>query len=189
MRIFTFILPIVVVSVLSSCSNISTSPKPTFTSTQAAKINAPAEAGAPEGKLEILERRIAARVELYRKNAGLKPMNYHSRMATLARKHSDKLKNKFIKRGKRELNHDGFGSRANKIVLDYSMSRAAENVALIYGQNGDVAATFSRNWMNSPKHKKNILKKWNYTGIGVSIAPDGTIYATQLFGLKTDFTF
>jgi len=143
----------------------------------------------PQSSVDALERRIAAKVELYRKAAGLKPMNYDPRMSNLARKHSDKLNRKFIKSGKRVLNHKGFGSRSNKIILDFSMSKAAENVAYIWGKEDDTATRISRNWMNSPDHKVNILKHWNYTGVGVAISPDGTIYATQLFGLKTDYTF
>ncbi len=152
-------------------------------------VSASTSVAIPQGKLEALERRIAARIELNRKAAGLKPMNYHPQIADLARKHSDKLKKKFMKSGKRVLNHDGFNSRGDKILLDHSMSRAAENVAYIWGENGDPVTRFNRNWMKSPGHRDNILKTWNYTGVGVAVCPDGTIFATQLFGLKTDFTF
>lgn len=160
----------VVVSVLTCCSGTGQSP-------------------VVSSSIEELERRIAVKVEEKRKAAGLKPMAYHTGISTLARKHSDKLMKKFKKSGERVLSHKGFGGRSSKMILNYSMSRTAENVAYIWGPNDDPAGSFSMNWMNSPAHKENILKHWNYTGVGVAIDSGGTIYATQLFGLRTDFTF
>jgi len=136
-----------------------------------------------------LERRIVIKINNKRKAAGLEPMIYHSGISELARKHSGTMRKEFLKSGKRGYSHDGFRGRASKVFLDHSMSKCAENVAFIWGSKGDYAQLFTNNWMSSATHKKNILKDWNYTGVGVTVAPDGTVFATQLFALKTDYTF
>ena len=108
-------------------------------------------------------------------------------MAKMARKHSEYLMRQYLRSGKRSLNHDGSGGRSNTMLYSMGMRKTSENVAYIWGDAGDVAMRFSRDWINSKKHKFNILGHWDFTGVGIAKCPDGTIFATQLFALEDDF--
>ena len=123
-----------------------------------------------------------------RVSKGKDRMEHHKGLAKLARKHSMKLMLNYSKTGVPVINHSGFSGRFNTISLDYSLSKAGENVAYHSKYNGSAGSVVS-SWAKSPSHYKNLYGKWNRTGVGVAIAPNGMIFATQLYGLKTDFTF
>jgi hypothetical protein len=58
-----------------------------------------------------------------------------------------------------------------------------ENLALL-SEAVATAEPFVEMWMNSPGHRKNLLTPaWDVTGVGVFTGRDGTVYATQLFGM------
>jgi uncharacterized protein YkwD len=57
----------------------------------------------------------------------------------------------------------------------------AENIALNQGYD-DPAEFAVEGWMNSPKHRSNILyPRFNRSAIGIARAADGTVYFTQVF--------
>lgn len=131
---------------------------------------------------KALEKRVAAGVNARRRAAGLQELSYHAGLSDLARRHSEYLIGVFERGGKRVINHKGGGKRSRIMMGDYRMYETGENVAYVWGYKDDLALRFTRNWMNSPLHKKNILRHWSHTGVGVARGSDNTVYATQLFG-------
>ena len=60
----------------------------------------------------------------------------------------------------------------------------AENIALNAGYD-DPARQAVNAWMKSPSHRGNLLNsRWQETGIGISVAKNGTFYFTQVFVQK-----
>lgn len=79
------------------------------------------------------------------------------------------------------ISHDNARARANT-VFSMGFSSFGENVAGIRGYAvNQVSDRFVINWINSPGHFKNITGNFTQTGIDVLVAPDNTIYATQIF--------
>lgn len=64
-------------------------------------------------------------------------------------------------------------------------STGAENIAKrnMYETNEtEIGYAIVEQWMNSEGHRENILREyWGREGIGISVASDGTVYATQNF--------
>jgi uncharacterized protein YkwD len=57
----------------------------------------------------------------------------------------------------------------------------AENIAYNQGFDDPVAFAVER-WMNSAKHRDNILRAgFTHAGLGIAKSPDGTLYFTQVF--------
>jgi len=51
-----------------------------------------------------------------------------------------------------------------------------------YSTNEEIAADAVNGWMNSPGHRQNILEPfWKSEGIGIAIALNGELYATENF--------
>lgn len=65
-----------------------------------------------------------------------------------------------------------------------SMGEVAENIATCHGQGSSAASVLVNAWQNSSGHDKNMRGMFNATGIGVAVASDGTVFATQIFGLE-----
>lgn len=119
-------------------------------------------------------------VNAYRAKFGKPPLVRHQGLDRLAQAHSDfLLKN----RGQFELSktgnvsHLGFDGRAILTKAKYGIVNLHENVAA-----GPRGASMARMWAASKAHEPNMRADWPYTGVGVAVAPDGTIFATQLFG-------
>jgi uncharacterized protein YkwD len=73
-----------------------------------------------------------------------------------------------------------FKARIEKAGLK-GWREVGENVGRSQGYRNN-ADTIISGWMESKPHRKNILTAgFNMTGIGTSIAADGTLYATQVF--------
>lgn len=72
--------------------------------------------------------------------------------------------------------HGNVGARVGKGWISYG-----ENIAAGQVSNEEVM----KDWMNSRGHKRNILNKdYEYIGIGIATAKDGTIYWVVDFGSK-----
>ena len=119
-------------------------------------------------------------VNAYRAKLGKPPLVRHPGLDRMAQGHSDfLLKN----RGRFELSktgnvsHLGFDGRAVLAKAKYGIVNLHENVAA-----GPRGASMARMWAASKAHEPNMRANWAYTGVGVAVAPDGTIFATQLFG-------
>lgn len=134
-----------------------------------------------------MERRITALVNVERAKAGLAPLQVHEGLADLSRKHSAlmagqaKAKDVIL-----HINHDGFGMRSEMARGSFGMYSVAENVAANWGYQGDKMEKVVRDWMQSPKHRKNILSDWESGGVGVYVDAKGAIFATQMFGNSWD---
>lgn len=125
----------------------------------------PAEAG--------LEKDVLTYTNQYRQSKGLPPLELQSSLSDLARDHSEDMAKKKVGFG-----HDGFDKRQRQAqTLLPSSSSFAENVA--YGaKTGKEAVEM---WKNSAGHRRNMLGKYKYVGIGVSTDSKGNTYYTQVF--------
>ena len=85
--------------------------------------------------------------------------------------------------GSSNISHYGFEERAMIAKTRYGMGHCAENVA---GGTfaGDIPSGLTNAWVESSKHAFNLKHNWTATGIGVYVASDGYVYATQIFGNK-----
>ena len=117
-----------------------------------------------------------------RMEAGLSALVWNDRLADVARSHSQDMAEKkyFSHRGS-----DGsmVDDRADKLGIR-NWEGIGENIAFTRGYS-DAAAFAVDRWMDSAAHRKNLLdQRWNETGVGVAILPDGTFYFTQVFLLR-----
>ena len=117
-----------------------------------------------------------------RGDVGLEPLVWNDQLAALAREHSaDMAEFKYF-------SHKGtdgtmVDARADKFGIT-NWSAIGENIAFNRGYT-DAPSFAVTCWMESPGHRQNILdKRWNQTGIGAAILPDGTYYFTQVFLLR-----
>jgi uncharacterized protein YkwD len=109
----------------------------------------------------------------YRKSKGLKSLEMKSDLNAIARSHSEAMAS-----GRRSFGHGGYNQRqlrVQKIIQPYS--GMAENVAHGAG-NGKEAINV---WKKSTGHRKNMLGKYKYIGIGIARNRRGVIYCTQIF--------
>jgi uncharacterized protein YkwD len=115
-------------------------------------------------------------VNKHRKRKGLPMLAWSDHFAKASENHSVSMM-----RGRTAFGHNGFESRVKSIAAKEGNLKAwAENVAK--GEMG--AEEVVKGWLNSPGHRKNIEGKYNITGIGIAQKKDGTIFFTQIFGLK-----
>ncbi len=122
-----------------------------------------------------MERSVHQQINQYRRSQGLPPLTLDSRISAIARVHSKKMADKQVAFG-----HSGSGSRYKEISKLISWRGVAENVAYNMGhQNpGNVAVN---GWKKSPGHNRNMLGKYQVTGIGIAKNSKGEYYFTQLF--------
>ncbi|MGF1675504.1 MAG: CAP domain-containing protein, partial [Rivularia sp. (in: cyanobacteria)] len=76
--------------------------------------------------------------------------------------------------------HDGSSSRYNKISKLISYRGVAENVAYNQGHRNPGKSAVE-GWIKSSGHHRNIVGKYQVTGIGVAKNAQGEYYFTQLF--------
>lgn len=112
-------------------------------------------------------------VNQFRKSEELPALLMKEELNAIAQQHSEDMANGSVAFG-----HDGFRDRQKKAAEEIKDMRGfAENVA--YGVN--TAKEVVTLWENSPGHRRNMLGKYNYTGIGTAKSSDGEIYYTQIF--------
>lgn len=108
----------------------------------------------------------------YRKSKGLPALTMKTDLNALAQKHSENMA-----KGKTAFGHSGYDQRASKVKKMYNTCDVAENVA--YGaSNAKEAVTL---WKNSSGHRKNMLGKYKYVGIGTAKNSRGILYYTVLY--------
>lgn len=120
---------------------------------------------------KILELTNKARAE-----EGLKPLRMSPVLTRAARNHSRNM----AKQDKLEhvLDEKTPSDRAKS--AGYPSTYVGENIA--YNTELDAAETFDT-WINSPPHKKNILREdYKEIGIGMARTSKGVVYYTQVFG-------
>lgn len=129
-----------------------------------------------------LERLVFELINQKRAENGLPPLVWSEQAAKVARLHSTDMatKNFFSHTG---LNGKRVNDRADEMGLR-NWQMIGENIAYNRGYR-QPAASVVDSWMQSPGHRKNILNnRWKETGIGISIASDGTYFFTQVFLLR-----
>ena len=108
----------------------------------------------------------------YRRSKGLNELKMKDDLNSLARKHSEDMAS-----GRLGFGHSGYDQRVAKVKKVYGTSMVAENVA--YGAR-DAKEVFSL-WKKSTGHRKNMLGKYKYIGIGTAKSKRGVIYYTEIF--------
>lgn len=109
----------------------------------------------------------------FRRSKGLPALEMKDGLNKLAQEHSSNMA-----KGKTGFGHDGFQQRqqaAHKFLP--SVNAFAENVA--YGATSGKEVVGG--WKRSSGHRRNMLGKYKYIGIGVAKDKKGTLYYTQVF--------
>lgn len=128
--------------------------------------------------------RLFQEVNRYRASHGKPAVQRHPGLDKLAQKHSEYLRThrgSFSVSG-RNVSHIGFEGRALYARESYNMDHVSENVAAATRPGNQDPHTVLELWEGSKDHNKNMLDDWTYSGIGVSVDSDGTMFATQIFG-------
>ena len=124
-------------------------------------------------KSESLTDDVLSQTNQFRKSKGLTELIMRDELNAIAQKHSSDMA-----KGRVGFGHSGFDSRnamATKQIK--SMKSFAENVA--YGaKNGKDVVTM---WKNSSGHRRNMLGRYKYIGIGTAKDKHGRIFYTQVF--------
>jgi uncharacterized protein YkwD len=141
----------------------------------------PREVVRPPGALDrgALERVIAEQINAERHAQGLTPLAISPELSEVARRYSrDMIERSFFA----HRDPDGRQVPARvELAGIRDWAEVGENIARNQGFD-DPAEAAVRDWMKSHVHRANILAaRYNETGIGVWIAPDKTIYFTQIF--------
>lgn len=143
----------------------------------------PMSAGAVNPGDRSLAGKVHAEVNSHRGAIGQSALPRHAGLDRLARQHSEfMVQNRGTIKG--GLTHYGFEERALAAQRLMGMSNVAENIATCSGGFRSPATTLVNAWKTSSGHAKNMKSRWDYTGIGVAVAPDGTVFATQIFASK-----
>lgn len=130
----------------------------------------------PVYKAGTIVKDILMYVNEHRKAEGLPALQLLDAASAEAAKHSADMAFRRTPFG-----HEGFDDRMAAISKNAGyLFGMAENVA--YGHLD--AKQVVDLWINSPAHKKNMEGNYNYTGIGLAQAKDGTVYFTQIFVRK-----
>ena len=123
-----------------------------------------------------VEKEAFSLVNEYRKSNLLPLLIWDDKIAKVARDHS-----KDMATGEADFGHEGFHERVSHLQSVMSGFRGAgENVYMSSDLN-EVARNAVATWLHSPHHLENIRGDYNYSGMGVWLDKDGTIYFTQIF--------
>lgn len=135
---------------------------------------------------------VAGEFNRYRVQQGTKPLARHRGLDKLAASHSRYMmehRGSFTLHG-RNVSHMGAEGRSLVAIRHYNFTSTSENVAASprSGDDRSTASKLVRLWKNSPDHDYAMKNKaWTHTGIGIAVAPDGMVFATQLFGTIGNF--
>ena len=122
-----------------------------------------------------MEKSVHNQINQYRSSKGLSPLKFNTEISKIAREHSQQMADKQVAFG-----HSGSDSRYKKISKLIRWNGVAENVAYNQGyQNPGKSAVDG--WIKSPGHQRNMVGKYQVTGIGVAKNSKGEYYFTQIF--------
>ncbi len=127
--------------------------------------------------LDAIEMAVYNRVNLYRMSLDLPPLVIDPVISAQAKIHSIEM----AKTG--SMNHDGFNERVDSIAKTISYRSAAENVATNMGHNQPDKVALE-GWIDSPGHHRNMIGRYDVTGIGVVQDAKGEYFFTQIFVRK-----
>ncbi len=123
-----------------------------------------------------LETAVFNKINRYRVNHSLRPLDWSAVVAREARRHSVNMVNGTVPFG-----HEGADQRFDSLKLAFpTLTRYGENVAFNQGYKNP-AAQAVKGWINSPGHLANIVGDYNLTGVGVARNTKGQYYFTQIF--------
>lgn len=129
-----------------------------------------------------LERQVMYQVNAYRIRKKLNPLIHSELLSRVARLHSRHMADGVYMPG-----HSQFESRGQ--IVDGAgegLFLRSENVFLMqcrYHPPCDYAAIALKEWIASASHHQNILESQiRFSGVGVWVGKDSTVYITQLFG-------
>lgn len=133
-------------------------------------------------------RLVFEQVNHIRTEHGLNTLSYNQKLAVKADAHAEDM-------GRYDyLNHTSLDGET--VRERYPFCPAGENIAQTwvlenimidaeseyYSNEKELANGLAKQWMNSPGHRENILlKQYASSGVGVSITPNGKVYAVQGF--------
>lgn len=118
-----------------------------------------------------------------RTQRGMLPLEVTSGLTFVARRHSDNMCRTRIFEHESEAFPDGWQDFADRLKKAGLMS-GGENIAYrtITRDPERWAREVVHGWMNSPRHKRNILHpSFRYTGVGIRLCGNRLGYATQVF--------
>ncbi|MEP7110865.1 MAG: CAP domain-containing protein [Ferruginibacter sp.] len=116
---------------------------------------------------------VLSQTNSFRRSKGLPNLIIRNELNAIAQKHSADMA-----RGRVGFGHDGFEKRnaqANRKIRQ--LHSFAENVA--YGATSGKAVVSM--WKNSSGHRRNMLGRYKYIGIGTAKDSHGRIFYTQVF--------
>ncbi|WP_369333802.1 CAP domain-containing protein [Halorubrum sp. SP3] len=137
-----------------------------------------------------VEQLVHEEVNQRRSERGLSRLSESTNLNQQSRLHSDDMASHD------ELAHDLPGSTTDERLSQASCLTGGENVAQswvfedIKTESGteyltdeeELAKSLTRQWMNSPGHRENMLRtRWSETGVGITITDENKVYATQMF--------
>jgi uncharacterized protein YkwD len=130
---------------------------------------------APSTELLQREREVHRLINQYRISKNLPPLDANEIIIRQARIHSHAMAHKKVPFG-----HNGFRKRVKRISRSVTYRTASENVAYNKGYS-NCSLQAVQSWLDSTKHRKNIMGSYRLTGIGVARNPEGGYYFTQIF--------
>lgn len=137
-----------------------------------------------------VERLVREEINERRADRGLTSLSSSASLQEQAQLHSEDMI------GHDELAHNLPGSTTEERLSMASCDTGGENVAQTWyqervdtaegekyiGDEEELAESLVTQWMNSPPHRENLLRKeWSETGVGIDLTDDDKVYATQLF--------
>jgi uncharacterized protein YkwD len=138
-------------------------------------------APAPSVAATSLERRAFDLVNAERVRQGLPPLVWDGALCRVARLHSENM-------GSRNFfDHeapDGTTLLDRARAGNISWRSLGENIAFSQGVSDPVATAVSQ-WMHSPGHRENILRRiFTHSAVGIARTADGRVYLTQVFIMR-----
>jgi uncharacterized protein YkwD len=126
-----------------------------------------------------LEKRVFEQTNLARVQNGLAPLTWDADLCRMARVHSESMsRQQYFSHVTPEGLRLRERARAAGILQYWVLG---ENIAFNQGYD-DPGAVAVEKWMQSPKHRANILSpEFRAMAVGSYVAPDGSVYLTQTF--------
>ena len=181
--------PTPLIPISSPTTSVSTPQTPPVTTSTSTEPQAPILLASTTPPTASYEEILVAQIEIgihekineERSRAGLTPLTYSAKLASLARAHSaDMLAQGYFAHNDAK----GCSSSCRITASGYTWSAAGENIYMMSGYAitvDKVVDMVVKGWMESPGHKANILSD-AFTEQGIGIAFVGTeLYATEDF--------
>jgi uncharacterized protein YkwD len=134
----------------------------------------------PPAKLTKEEQRLLDLTNEVRKKENLPPLTVNPLLVEVARKHSQTMAMKH------KLAHEIDGARpAERLkAAGYKFFAFGENIHESKRKGVDAADAAVKWWLNSEKHRENILdKQFTEIGVGMATTDAGETFSTQVFGM------